>query len=80
MATRSGGGPQHAGVQLVAADATDPDNLTAPTNGAAAPYNCANPQYHRWLTDWPPLLTDAERTGAVLVTRLRSTATVPASA
>lgn len=72
MITRSGSGPTHAGVELVAADATDPDKLTALTKGAAALYNCANPQYHRWLTDWPPLaaslLDAAERTGAVLVT------------
>ncbi|WP_230415932.1 Rossmann-fold NAD(P)-binding domain-containing protein [Micromonospora tarapacensis] len=34
-------------------------------------YNCLNPAYHRWLTDWPPLatalLTAAERSGAPLV-------------
>jgi hypothetical protein len=39
--------------------------------GAAAIYNCANPPYHRWPTDWPPihqaLMAAAERTGAVLV-------------
>ena len=72
MVTRSGSGPAHAGIQLIAADATDPDKLTALTKGADALYNCANPQYHRWLTDWPPLasslLTAAERSGAVLVT------------
>src|SRR5207237_10398073 len=35
-------------------------------------YNCANPAYHRWATDWPPLATSlldtAEATGAVLIT------------
>lgn len=40
--------------------------------GAEVLYNCANPAYHRWATDWPPLaaalLTTAERTGAVLAT------------
>jgi nucleoside-diphosphate-sugar epimerase len=40
--------------------------------GAVAIYNCVNPAYHRWPTDWPPiaraLLTAAERSGAVLVT------------
>ena len=55
----------------MAADATDAERLTELTAGAAALYNCANPQYHQWLTDWPPLaaalLTAAERTGAVLV-------------
>src|SRR5262249_20929208 len=45
MITRSGTGPVHAGVQLIAADATDPNKLTALTQGASALYNCANPQY-----------------------------------
>jgi nucleoside-diphosphate-sugar epimerase len=70
--TRSGRGPAHPGIELVAADAGDATRLTALTDGAAALYNCANPQYHRWLTDWPPiaaaLLTAAERSGAVLAT------------
>ena len=42
------------------------------TDGAATLYNCANPAYHRWPQDWPPLaaalLSTAERTGAGLVT------------
>lgn len=70
MVTRSGSGPE--GADRVAADAADPDRVTALARGAAALYNCANPAYHRWATDWPPLasslLTAAERTGAVLVT------------
>jgi len=52
-------------------DGTDADALTALTRGSAALYNCVNPPYHRWATDWPPvadaLLTAAERTEAVLV-------------
>lgn len=68
--TRSGSGP--AGVEKVAADATDTDRLSSLTKDAVALYNCANPAYHRWLTDWPPLasslLTAAERSGAVLAT------------
>lgn len=70
--TRSGGGPEHPAIERVAADASDADRLAALTEGATALYNCANPQYHRWLTDWPPLhralLSAAERTGAVLTT------------
>jgi len=35
-------------------------------------YNCVNPKYHRWATDWPPiansLLAAAESAGSVLVT------------
>ena len=53
-------------------DAADAAAVAAATQGAAALYNAVNPQYHRWVTDWPPvataLLTAAERTGAVLVT------------
>ena len=70
VVTRSGSGPAHPAIELVAADATDADRLSSLAEGAAALYNCANPQYHRWLTDWPPLasalLTAAERSGAVL--------------
>lgn len=70
--TRSGTGPAHPAIERTAADAADADRLASLTDGAAALYNCANPPYHRWLTDWPPLetafLTAAERTGAVLAT------------
>jgi nucleoside-diphosphate-sugar epimerase len=70
IVTRSGSGPEHPGVERVAADATDPDRLTTLSRGAVALYNCANPAYHRWPTDWPPLaaslLATAEATGAVL--------------
>ncbi|GHJ50265.1 NAD-dependent epimerase [Catellatospora sp. TT07R-123] len=69
--TRRGTGPAEPGIELVAADATDAARLSELTAGATALYNCANPQYHRWLTDWPPLadalLRAAERSGAVLV-------------
>jgi nucleoside-diphosphate-sugar epimerase len=72
VVTRSGSGPARPGVERVAADATDAARLTEFAHGAAAIYNCANPPYHRWTTDWPPLasslLTAAERTGAGLVT------------
>jgi nucleoside-diphosphate-sugar epimerase len=67
LVTRSGSGPVHAGVELVAADATDADRLSRLTEGAATLYNCAMPAYDRWPTDWPPLaagmLASAERTG-----------------
>lgn len=72
IVTRHGSGPDHPAVQRVAADATDAAGLTELARGAAALYNCANPPYHRWPQEWPPLagalLTAAERTGAVLVT------------
>ncbi|MEU1235597.1 NAD-dependent epimerase/dehydratase family protein [Micromonospora aurantiaca] len=72
VVTRRGTGPEHAAIERVAADAADADRLAALTEGADALYNCANPQYHTWPTDWPPLaaalLTAAERSGAVLAT------------
>ncbi len=72
VVTRSGSGPRHAGIELIAADAGDRHRLTAIAAGAEAIYNCANPPYHRWATDWPPLaasmLGAAETTSATLVT------------
>ncbi|WP_336204700.1 NAD-dependent epimerase/dehydratase family protein [Nonomuraea sp. LPB2021202275-12-8] len=69
VVTRSGRGP--AGARKVAADVADRARLTEVTKGADVLYNCVNPQYHRWLTDWPPMaesfLAAAEATGAVLV-------------
>jgi len=68
--SRRGTGPDHPAIERVAADATDEERLTELSAGAVALYNCANPQYHQWFTDWPPLaaslLTAAERSGAVL--------------
>lgn len=76
IVSRSGspavGEPTTAGAHHVAADASDAPQLVRATEGADVLYNCANPAYHRWLTDWPPvgeaLLTAAEAHGAVLVT------------
>ena len=72
VVTRHGSGPLTPGVRRVAADAAHVDALLAAAPEAAAIYNCANPAYHRWAQDWPPLaqsmLEYAERTGAVLAT------------
>ncbi|SIN33766.1 NAD-dependent epimerase/dehydratase family protein [Micromonospora cremea] len=72
VVSRRGTGPEHPAIERIAADAADAERLTALTTGAQALYNCANPAYHRWSTDWPPLagalLAAAERTGAVLAT------------
>jgi nucleoside-diphosphate-sugar epimerase len=72
VVTRSGSGPEHPSIELVVADASDQARLTEIASGAHAIYNCANPPYHRWATDWPPLaaslLGAAETTGARLVT------------
>jgi len=72
VVTRSGSGPDLPGVEKVAADAADSARLIELAAGADVIYNCVNPQYHRWATDWPPvasaLLAAAESSGAVLVT------------
>lgn len=72
VVTRHGTGPDAAGAETIAADATDAGRLAGLAAGAAVLYNCASPPYHRWPQDWPPLaasvLAAAERTGAVLVT------------
>ncbi|CAH2405313.1 NAD-dependent epimerase/dehydratase family protein [Mesorhizobium escarrei] len=70
LVTRRGTGPVHPLIDRVAVDATDPERLTAISQGASAIYCCASPAYDHWPTDWPPLfeamMTAAERTGAVL--------------
>lgn len=72
VVTRSGSGPTAPGIELVNADASDQNRLTQIATGAYAIYNCANPPYNTWTTDWPPLaaslLGTAEATGARLVT------------
>jgi nucleoside-diphosphate-sugar epimerase len=72
LITRRGSGPDHPAIERIAADATDAERLTGLATGAAALYNCANPAYHRWAIDWPPLaqalLRAALRSGAVLAT------------
>ena len=72
VVTRSGSGPDSPLVEKVAADAGDSSRMVELAAGAGVIYNCVNPQYHRWATDWPPvadaLLAAAESSGAVLVT------------
>ncbi|MCP3987518.1 MAG: NAD-dependent epimerase, partial [Actinomycetia bacterium] len=53
--TRSGSGPSHDRIELVAADATDVARLVELSEGAHSLYNCANPPYDKWPTAWPPL-------------------------
>ena len=70
VVTRSGS--DITGAHNVRHDANDVDGLKDLTGGAAALFNCANPAYHKWATDWPPLaaslLAAAGQSGAVLVT------------
>ncbi len=69
--TRSGTGPAHALITKVKADAADTEAIVRLASGATTIFNCVNPPYHTWATDWPPihkaLMTAAERTDAVLV-------------
>ena len=70
--TRSGNGEMPAGVERERADASNLSAILPATRDAAAIYNCANPPYAKWVTEWPPiataLLAAAEKHGAVLVT------------
>ena len=70
--TRSGNGEMPAGVERERADASNLSAILHATRDAAAIYNCANPPYAKWVTEWPPiataLLAAAEKHGAVLVT------------
>ena len=70
--TRSGGGEMPDGVERERADAAHDAALIHATRDATAIYNCANPPYDKWVTQWPPiataLLKAAEKHDAVLVT------------
>ncbi len=72
LVSRSGSGPDDPGIEKVAADAADRAAMLRLSVGADAIYDCANPAYHRWPTDWPPiassLLQAAKERNAVLVT------------
>lgn len=69
--SRRGTGPAHDGIDLAAGDATDIDTLVRHLDGTGALVNAANPAYHRWPQDWPPLhramCAAAERSGGLLV-------------
>ncbi|WP_240969799.1 NAD-dependent epimerase/dehydratase family protein [Actinacidiphila epipremni] len=68
LVSRRGAGPERAGVEPVAADATDPVRLAEITAGADVLVNCAMPPYDDWPAGFPPLaaalLGAAEATGA----------------
>ncbi|WP_456824105.1 NAD-dependent epimerase/dehydratase family protein [Cellulomonas sp. P5_E12] len=66
------GGVSSGRITHTAVDALDVPALVRAAAGADVLYNCVNPAYDRWATDWPPLMTAmldaAATTGAVLVT------------
>lgn len=72
LVSRSGRGPEDARIRRVAADASSAAALIAAEPHAVVIYNCVNPEYTKWTTDWPPMaqafLDYAEQTGAVLAT------------
>jgi len=72
LASRSGRGPADPRIRLVSADASSVEALVAAAPDAVVIYNCVNPEYHRWATEWPPMaaafLAYAEQAGAVLAT------------
>lgn len=68
LISRSGGSV--AGARGVSADASDRQSLLSATGEADVIYNCVNPPYHRWPTDWPPIAGNllAAARGKTLVT------------
>ena len=72
LLSRRGTGPEHSLIERVAGDASDPTTVARHASGTEAIFNCANPPYHRWPTDWPPIanaiLAAAASCGANLVT------------
>ena len=72
LVTRSGGGPEHSGIERVAAGASDVGALSRLAEDVAVIYSYAGPAYPRWVTDWPRLATvllrAVETSGALLVT------------
>jgi nucleoside-diphosphate-sugar epimerase len=58
------------GVEVVAGDAYDPTQVAALSAGATVVYQAAQPAYHKWASDFPPLqhsmITGAARSGARL--------------
>jgi nucleoside-diphosphate-sugar epimerase len=72
LLSRRGSGPEHSLIERIAGDASDAATVSRRSSGTDAIFNCANPAYHRWPTDWPPIanaiLAGAEASGSNLVT------------
>lgn len=71
LASRSAGSIDGGAVRTASVDATDADRLARISEGADAILMCAMPAYHRWPTDFFPILDGtvqaAEAVGAKLV-------------
>ena len=72
LMSRSGTGPASPSVSLVTGDASNAATVNDQSRGVDAIFNCANPHYHRWPSDWPPIanaiLAAAESNRCDLVT------------
>jgi nucleoside-diphosphate-sugar epimerase len=55
LLSRRGSGPDSPLIERVAGDASDARGVTRAATGTDAIFNCANPAYHRWSSDWPPI-------------------------
>jgi nucleoside-diphosphate-sugar epimerase len=73
MVNRSGKRPEGVPVEveIISGGAYNPDFTRSVTQGAAAVYQCAQPEYHQWVTRFPPLqaaiLEGAAASGAKLI-------------
>ena len=72
VVTRSGRADAQSGVEVAAADVTDPAATAIACNGAAVVYGCVGPPgYTDWPTLWPPMMAGmlggAESAGAPLI-------------
>jgi nucleoside-diphosphate-sugar epimerase len=72
LLSRRGTGPESPLIERVTGDASDPETVARYATGTDAIFNCANPPYHRWPSDWPPIATSilaaAQSSGSKLVT------------
>src|SRR3712207_5630055 len=68
---RSGRAPAPAGVEVLAADATDLESMREACRGAAVVYHCAMPPFRGWAELFPPMMeaiiAGAASAGAKLV-------------
>jgi nucleoside-diphosphate-sugar epimerase len=71
MVNRSGRADVPASVQVVAGNAYEASSVAALTLDAAVVYQCAQPAYHQWVEQFPPLqaaiVEGVRRSGATLV-------------
>ncbi|NDJ36228.1 MAG: NAD-dependent epimerase/dehydratase family protein, partial [Chloroflexi bacterium] len=71
VVNRSGTAAVPAGVEVVRADALNPQSARAAVEGAAVVYQCAMPPYEQWVEAFPPLHTGileaAEHAGAAFI-------------